>query len=156
MTFVFLPNGPTCRQLSGGKIDITSFSPQTKIHSIFSSGFSYFNGFFFSCSICVLTAKHLVRTTATANKYFFMTYAAHTTMTIKWLSANDLMIRHSLLWFFYLSLSFCLFSRMNSLFRVFFIIVSACCLCAIILSGLQLLFDNNDTTAQRIINVIKA
>lgn len=72
-----------------------------------------FQRFFFSCSFCVLTAKDLIRMTAAVNKYFFITYAAHTTMTIKWLSANDLMIQHSLLVFSFFSLS--LFHELESL-----------------------------------------
>lgn len=92
--------------------------------------FFTFQRFFFSCSIGVLTTKDLIRMTAAVNKYFLLLTAAHTTMTIKWLSANDLMIQLSLLVLFsFISLSV------------------SWALVAFIASGLQLVFNNNDAAA---------
>lgn len=126
-------NGPPCRHLLG-KNRYYHFLPANENLFNFFVWTVTFQRFFF-----VLTAKDLIRMTATANKYFFMTYAAHTTMTIKWLSANDSMIRHSLLFFSsFLSHEFSSSGLISA---------NACCLCAIIASGLQLVFDNNDAAA---------
>lgn len=84
--FALSPPGPPMSSFVGGKIDITSFCPQTKIHSVFSSGSLHWAGF-----SRVQFANDLKRTIAVANKYFFINYATHTTMTIIiWL--NDLQL----------------------------------------------------------------